>query len=136
MEELLKNYNMKKIKIENLEKEIEYVKEDNELKGISYDGVSTSPTNEVKSIVESTVLGNLEKIEYLEHLIKRHRIDIEKLDRSLEGLEEVERTVVVEKYINSKQWWQVASKVKHGERYCRTIRKNAIDKLVIGVYGE
>lgn len=127
---------MKKIKIENLEKEIEYVKEDNELKGISYDGVSTSPTNEVKSIVESTVLGNLEKIEYLEHLIKRHRIDIDKLDKAMEELEEVEQTILRERYTNSKLWWQVAGMVRYGERHCKRLRTIAVNKLVDGIYGE
>ena len=63
--ELLKKYKMIQITIENLEQEINYVKEDTELRGISYDGISTSPTNEIKSIVESTVLGNIEKIEIM-----------------------------------------------------------------------
>ena len=126
---------MKKINIENLKQEIEYVKEDTEMKGISYDGVSTSPTNEIKSIVESTVLGNMEKIEYLEHLIKRHQVDLDKLERSLEALEEIERTIVIEKYINAKQWWQVASMVRFSETHARRIRKQAINKLKIGIYG-
>ena len=135
VEDLLKNYNMKKINIENLKQEIEYVKEDTEMKGISYDGVSTSPTNEIKSIVESTVLGNMEKVSYLEHLIKRHQVDLDKLDNALEALEDVERTVVVEKYINAKQWWQVAIVVRFSETHARRIRKQAIKKLSIGIYG-
>ena len=126
---------MKKINIENLKQEIEYVKEDTEMKGISYDGICSSPTNEVKSIVESTVLGNMEKIEYLEHLIKRHQVDLDKLERSLEALEEIERTIVIEKYINAKQWWQVASMVRFSETHARRIRKQAINKLKIGIYG-
>lgn len=124
-----------KISIENLEQEITYVKEDTEMKGISYDGISTSPTNEIKSIVESTVLANIEKIEYLEHMIKRHKINIEKLEKALEGLEDVEGTVVVEKYINAKQWWQVAGIVRYSERHCKNIRKRAIDKMIVGIYG-
>lgn len=127
---------MKKINIGILEKEIEFVKEDIELQGISYDGVSTSPTNEIKSITESTVLGKLEKVDYLEHLIKRHKMDIEKLEKALEGLEEIERDVVVERYIKAKQWWQVAGVVRYSESHSKLIRKKAIDKLVVGIYGE
>lgn len=132
---MLKNYKMMKIRIENLTQDIEYIKEDVELKGISYDGISTSPTNEIKSIVENTVLSNVEKVEYLEHNIKREKSKIDKIDRALEGLEDIEKTVVIEKYINAKQWWQVASKVCYSESYARAIRRNAINKLVKGIYG-
>lgn len=125
---------MKKVKIENLKQEIEYIKDDIEMKGISYDGISTSPTNEIKSIVENTVLGNMEKIEYLEHIIKRNQIDIDKIDRSLEALEGLERTIVVEKYINSKQWWQVSSKVRFSERHCKNLRNKAIDRMIIALF--
>lgn len=126
---------MMKINIKNLEQEIEYIKDDNDIKGISYDGVSTSPTNEIKSITESTVLGNMEKVEYLEHIIKRHQVNLDKLERALEGLEERERTVLIERYVNAKQWWQVASIVRYSERHCKNIRKDSINKMIVGIYG-
>lgn len=136
VEKLLRNYNMLKINIQNLEQEIAFIKDDITLKGVDYDSISVSPTNEIKSVVENEVLSRTEKIEYLEHIIKRHRKDIEKLERALEGLEDIEHTIVVEKYINAKQWWQVASIVRFNERWCRELRKRAIDKLVVGIYGD
>ena len=135
MEDLLKNYKMMKINIKNIEEEIIFVKGDIGLQGISYDGVSTSPTNEIKSSVENTVLSIQEEVHFLERNIERLVVNIEKIDRALEGLEDIERTVVIEKYINAKQWWQVASKVCYSESYSRAIRSRAINKLVKGIYG-
>lgn len=135
MEELLKNYKMMKISIKNLEKEIEFIKGDITLDGISYDEVVSSPTNKINSVVEDKVLAKSEKIHFKERCIQKNKKDIDAIDRSLKGLEEVERIVVVEKYINNRQWWQVAMKVKYSERQCRNIRKDAIDKLVKGIYG-
>lgn len=57
------------------------------------------------------------------------------VDRTLEGLTEQECKVVTWKYIEGKQWWQVASEVCYSETHVRRIRKKAIDKLVIGIYG-
>ena len=53
---------MMKVHIENIEEEIKFVKGDIGLQGISYDGISTSPTNEIKSSVENTVLSIQEEI--------------------------------------------------------------------------
>lgn len=135
VEDLLKNYKMVKINIKNIEQEIEFAKGNIGLKGISYDGISTSPTNEVKSSVESTVLSIQEEVHFLERNIERLVMQLDKIDRALEGLEEVERTVVIEKYINSKQWWQVASKVCYSERWCKNLRSRAIRKMAVGIYG-
>lgn len=134
--ELLKKYKMIQITIENLEQEINYVKEDTELRGISYDGISTSPTNEIKSIVESTVLGNIEKMEYLEHLIKRHKIDIDKLEKALGGLEEIERQIVTEKYCEGKQWYVVSYNASCSESTAKRYRRDAIKKMAIAIFGE
>lgn len=135
VEELLKNYNMMKIHIENVEDEIEFVKNDITLNGIDYGGISVSPTNVIKSVVENKSLSIMDKVEGLEKEIKLNKMLINKLDRSLNTLEEIEREIVINKYIKSLQWWQVSCKVGFGERYCRTIRTNAIKKMVAGVFG-
>lgn len=135
VEELLKNYKMMKINIENIEEKIEFTKGDIGLKGIVYDGISTSPTNEIKSSVETTVLSIQEEVHFLTRNIERLTMTIESVDRALEGLEETERNVVIEKYVNAKQWWEVASIVRYSERHCKNIRKRAIDKMIVGIYG-
>lgn len=126
---------MMKVSITNLKKEIEFIRNDISIDGIAYDGVKTSETNKIGSIVEDDLLGKEEKIHYLKRCIEKNKKDIEAIDRSLKELEEEEKIVVTEYYINNKQWWQVASKVKYSERQCRNKRKDAIDKLVKAIKG-
>ena len=135
VEKLLSNYKMYKISIENLEIEIEYIKEEDGLKGIDFEGISTSPTNVTSDITSDTVLSKMEKVHYLERTIERNQKDIESVDRALDGLEGIEKTVVVERYINARQWWQVASVAKYSERHCKRIRTEAINKLAVGIFG-
>jgi len=55
-EYLLYSYKMFKISIENMKEEIEYLESEDGMTGISYDGISTSPTHKFSSITENTVL--------------------------------------------------------------------------------
>lgn len=118
-----------------MQEEIEFIQNDYGIQGISYDGIATSPTHKFSSSVENTALSKSEKIHYLECQIENMQRDIDMVDRTLKGLTQLERDVVTEKYINSKQWWQVGSKVRFSESWCKKIRKRAIDKMVVGVYG-
>lgn len=134
VENLLKNYNMIKINIENTKDEIEYVSQDITLQGISYDTIKVD-TNENSSSTEDTALSIMDKVEKLKNKIKKLELLLEIIHRSLNELEERERVVLVEKYINAKDWWQVSGKVFIGERQCRNIRRDAINKMIAGIYG-
>lgn len=135
-EYMLYNYKMMKISIENMRNEIEYLNQNDGMAGISYDGISTSPTNECKSATENIALSNMEKMHYLERMIQRATLKIESIDRALEGLDKTERAVIEEKYINNKQWRQVAYKVGYGERHCKRLRTEAIKKMALGIFRE
>lgn len=134
-EYLLYNYEMFKIAIENMKKEIEFIKLEDGTKGISYNGISTSPTNEFKSITEDTALSKIEKIDYLNHSIRRIENKIDRIDRAIGGLTEVERNIIKDKYMRGKQWYTVAYNVSYSERHCRNFRRNAIGKIAIGIFG-
>ena len=136
VEKLLSKYKMLNINIENMKAEIEFLKNEDGQKGLNYDAISTSPTNEFKSATENTALANVEKAFYLERQIQKATLEIESVDRALEGLTHTERIVMVEKYIENKQWWQVASKACYSERHCKRIRMEAINRMIIGMYGE
>ncbi|OZV10776.1 hypothetical protein CIW83_18325 [Tissierella sp. P1] len=135
-EYLLYNYKMFEISIENMEQEIEYLEKEDGMTGISYDGISTSPTHKFSSITEDAALSNSEKIQFLQRNIERNRRQLEKIDRAMMGLSEVERIILEQKYIEGKQWWQVAHKAGYSERQCRNIRKDAINKMIIGIFGD
>lgn len=137
VEELLKNYKMMKISIENMKQEIEYIKQNEDgISGIDYDGVSTSKTYKFTSTVEDTVLSRSEKIHYLERNIAHNKRQIKKVDKAMEGLSDDERTIITGKYIEGNQWWQVAGVVGYSERHCKRIRNAAIKKLILGMFGE
>lgn len=135
-EYLLYNYKMLEISIENMQQDIEYLRNNDGMSGLSYDGISTSPTNKTSNPTENVALSNSEKIHYLERCIKRDEMTLQKINRAMEGLTEIENTVISQKYIEGKQWWQVAFKVSYSERHCRNLRKNAIEKISIGVFGK
>lgn len=135
VEELLRKYKMININIQNMTAEIEFLGKEDGMVGISYDGIRVSETNEFRSATENIAIANMEKIHYLERLIEKAKLEIESIDRALEGLEEREKTVIIERYINSKQWWQVSGVVFLGERQCKRIRSEAIKKIVTGMYG-
>lgn len=135
-EYLLYNYKMFKISIENMNKEIEFIKKEDGAKGISYDGIRTSPTHKFSSATEDTALSNIEKIDYLEHSIRKIENKIERIDRAIEGLTDSEKSVVLDKYLKGQQWYIVAYNVCYSERQCRNLRRSAIEKIAIGLFGE
>lgn len=125
---------MFKISIENMEQEIHYIKNNCGLSGLSYDGVSTSPTYKISSATENTALSNSEKIDFLEHNIKRNKMQLERIDRSLNGLTYKERTMLELKYIKGMRWESVMSETNYSERHCRRIKNEAINKMIIGLF--
>lgn len=136
VERLLSNYKMLKISIENMEQQIRYLKEEDGLKGIGFDNISTSPTNVTSDPTANIALSNTERIHYFEHRIEQNKKDIEAIDNVMEMLEESEKVILTERDINSKPWFRITPLVCYEERQCRNIRTKAIKKLVVGIYGE
>lgn len=136
MEYLLYNYRMFEISIQNMQSEIDFLKKEDGTTAISYDGVKTSPTFKFSSITENTALSVSEKIDYLEHSIKRIRSKLESIDRAIDGLTDIEKEIIKGRYINGQQWYVVAYKVKYSERHCKRIRTNAIIKIAIALFGD
>lgn len=135
-EYLLYNYKVLEINIVNMQQEIEYLKNNDGSTGLSYDGISTSPTNRISSSTEDIALSNSEKIHYLERCIKKNERLLDSVNRAMEGLTDIERLILRQKYIEGKQWWQVASMAGYSERHCRSMRRNAIEKMGLGIFGE
>lgn len=134
-EYLLYNYKMFQISIENMKRDIELLKEECGVSGVNTEGINTSKTYKVTSIAEETALSNAEKIEYLERSIARVEKKIEKIDRTLEGLTEEEKKILVNRYFEGKQWYVVAYKVGYSERHCKRLRNEAIEKMITGLFG-
>lgn len=136
VEYLLYNYDVFKVSIENIKKEIEYLEGDEarEIEGVSYEE-ERSKTNSISNIVENTMLGIAEKIHYLERKIERTNINIEKIDNAMTILTDIEKDIIKKKYFKGKQWYVVAYEVSYSERQCRYIKNRAIDKIILAING-
>jgi len=131
-EKYLYNYKSLKANIENMKvqiKEIDY----NPLQGAGFEYMED--TGYKKSTVENTVIRIDKKRNDLKNRIKELECKLERIDRSIEALNDVERYIVVEWYFEGRQWWQIAHKVKYSERHCRRIKNNAVNKISVGLFG-
>lgn len=136
VEKLLYNYNMLKINIEITDKQLEELKHEDGMTGISYDGVKAGKTYKIHSQTEDTAIRNIGVEELLKKRKEKLQNKIDIIDRLLEGLNDIERRIIEMHYIKGKQWWQIAYEVKYSERHCRRIKFDAICKLTVGLYGE
>ena len=136
VEKLLYNYNMLKINIEILNHQLEELKKEEGMTGISYDGEKTGKTYRFHSQTEETAINNIELEELINKKKEKLQSKLDMLDRLTEGLNDIERDIIRMYYIEGKQWWQIAYEVKYSERHCRRIRAEAICKLAVGLYGE
>lgn len=136
VEKLLYNYNMLKINIEITDKQLEELKHEDGMTGISYDGEKICKTYKFHSKTEDTAIRNIEVEELLKKRKEKLQNKLDIIDKLLEGLNDVEIRIIEMYYIKGKQWWQIAYEVKYSERHCRRIRSDAICKLAVGLYGE
>ena len=135
VEKLLYNYRIYKANISIKCEEIKELLENDGMRGISYEGISTSRTNNTSDMTGEVAATNVIDIERLkeEKGALENRLHI--LDTLIEGLTDTERTVITMKYIEGRQWWEIAYKLKYSERQCRNIRKEAIEKIRTGIGG-
>lgn len=130
IENTLRFYNTTCKQIETISLEIIYINGDITLSGIDYEGISVSPTNEVKSVVENECLSMIEKIENLEDVRRRLIGTLEDVDKWLDSLSEKEKKVIREYYINNNTWETVSEIIGFSSKQCGRIRNGAIGKIV------
>lgn len=132
---IIYNYDVFKDSIENLKLEIEELKLDtNNVRSVSYDREKISRTYKITSSTEDDVIYKIEKIELLEKQIARNQINIQKVDRALKCLDEVEYKIIEGKYFKKLQWWQIGELIKYSERWCREKRNRAIEKIAVRLF--
>lgn len=126
---------MRKISIVNMQKDIEHLAEMDGITGISCEGAGGGNTSAISNITERTALWNIEERDSLKKRIKRAQLELDSIDRALEGLTEVKREIIKNKYLEGLPWWEVAYSVGYGERHCKRLRTEAINELADGIYG-
>lgn len=134
-EKFLHNYNSLKASIENMKQEIEEM-DYREISAIDYEKEPTSETYAFHSATEESAIYAAERKNLLEKRIKITESKLERIDRAIEALNDTEKQVITERYMGGKQWWQVAYSVQYNERWCKEIRRRAVNKIAIGLFGE
>lgn len=118
-----------------MKRELEYLEQSDGLKATNYSNINTQLMNNINSPTESTALDNIKKMDKLQGKINKTELKLEIIDNALSGLNEREILIITERYINCRQWWEVAQKASYSEEQCRNIKRQAMKKLIIGIYG-
>lgn len=133
IEKMLYGYKADKLRILNINRELEK-SEVTGISGVSYDGIGGG-SGEINDTVANEVHYKIEREKNLleEKELKEKNIKI--IDETLEILPSTQRQIIIEFYIENKQWWQVAGIVKYSEQHCRKMRRQAIKTIESAVYG-
>ena len=129
--EWLQDYGAYKAGIENLKITIEDVAEEG--MGINYDKDPSGPTNKFNSIVENASI-KIDKLN-IEHRIKVMTNIINKIDKALSSLNDIEKEVITNRCIKGFYYYQFCYKIGASERTAKRIKKEALKKMVIAIFG-
>lgn len=137
VENRLKNHNSLVVSITNLQSELEALEatEADELGAIDYskDKIQTSG---VGSTYENQVIRKVDKIAAVKRKIAQTQRKVDEMDRALSVLNEAEREVIELKCIQCLPYFKFTYKIDRSERWAKYIKKEAIRKLAVALYGE
>lgn len=134
IENRLRNLELDKLYLCNLEKDLKLLELEYEITGVSYDGIGGSGGN---SDTTGDKAANIaEKKKRIELRMARHKKEIEHIESALNCLTETEYTVVTMFYCRYKPLWYISREVDFSISQVKRIKKDAMTRLVRGVYGE
>ncbi|TDT63411.1 hypothetical protein [Fonticella tunisiensis] len=132
-EKWLYNYKTIKASIENLQRlYAEKEKEVKEGRPIRYDKDKLSPTYAFNSEAENIAID----LATIKSRIERMKAKVEIIETAIEGLNEIEKKIILMKYIEGHHWWRIAYEVRYNERWCRQLKNIALKKLSVAIFGE
>ena len=129
--EWLKEYNSYKASIENLKRNIEDIAEEG--LGISYSNEPIGNTNKLNSTVENASI-KIDKLD-IQRRIKVMTNIVNNIDRALASLNDMEKQVIEHRCINAEYYYQFCYKVGASERTAKRIKKEALIKMSIVIFG-
>lgn len=130
MKEDLKRYKEMKIELETIEDKLEYLKEKKtSIKSQIITDLPVSTQSELDRL--NTLLVEIEKVIKL-YMKKQRKIlkKMYKIEKSLDILEPLEKTVIRYVYFDNKRFEEISCKINYSYRTVRRIHKSAIDKLL------
>lgn len=135
MERTLYDYRKMDTAITNLDIDIEHIKNDITLKGVSYEEKS-APTNSFHSTVEDEVIKREEyvykEINRLQHLKADKMALRAKIYNALKDLDEVESKLIELRYLSRDKlsWVSIGMKLNFNKDYCQQLRNKIINNLI------
>lgn len=139
MERTLYNYRRLNTAITNLDIEIERLKNDISLQGISY-SEKGSPTNAFSSSVENEVVRREKYVDteiYRLQRIKADKVALNaKIYNALKDLKDNEYKLVELRYLSKdkKSWIQIGMELNFNKDYCQQLRNNIINNLIETIF--
>jgi DNA-directed RNA polymerase specialized sigma subunit len=126
---VLFNYKTIKAEINNIEIEIEELRE--EFSGVSGVGYQerSSPTNEFNSSVENEILKKEKEINKLLREKRNKERLISKIDNAIETLEYEEKEIIKLRCFEKRSWNTVGSLTNRDGDHCSKIKRDAIKKI-------
>lgn len=134
VEHLLYSLPFLKVYAKSKEEELSCMEHDN-LQGMSYDGVSTSPTFCIKRETEDIALGNIARIDSIHKDIKRVRSKINAIERSLDLLDDTQREIIECKYLLKMPLDKISDRVHKSKNQVMRDNKTAIRNMQISFFG-
>ena len=131
-EKFLYNYNSLKASIENMKQEIEEM-EYLGITALDYKQEPVGKTYAFHSTTENEAIKITNKKEILGTRIKLLENKLERIDRAVEALNEIEQKIIKLRYYEGRQWWQIAYEMKYSEKWCKELRRRAVQKVAIGL---
>lgn len=139
MEKTLYDYRKLDTAINNIDIDIEHMKNDITLKAISYEEKG-SPTNAFHSNVEDEVIRRAEHMEKEINRLKSLKADKmalrTKIYNALKDLKDNEYKLVELRYLGKdrKSWIQIGMELNFNKDYCQQLRNNIINSLIESIF--
>ena len=135
IKDTLKCYKLLLSHIDALEEQIKEAMIFDGVAGIDYagDGIKT---NNINKLVENTALKNIEDVILIKENLEKAKFKLHRLDSAIQSLELIEKQILIYKYIEGYQWFEVMCELNYSERTCREKLNNAVDKLAYIFYGD
>ncbi|GGJ77002.1 sigma-70 family RNA polymerase sigma factor [Virgibacillus salexigens] len=131
----LKNYNIYKSAIKNLQKQLSYL-----IPNFTADDTTSDCSNSefkiemVKDTVDLDRISSLRALNLYEELLY-YKLIISSIDTSLEELDELEHEFVILRYKKGYSIIKTSLELGYSEKYVFNIRKHALRKLMISLKG-
>lgn len=128
IESWLYNYKIAEVAIENLKAELVVL---DTLKSVNIE-IEGKGLGKVSSSVEDIQA----KKEKIKSRIMVMESKLNKLNKALDALKEEELYVIKSFYINQERYKEIGNKMQCSIISCKRIKKKALNKIIIGVYGQ